>query len=79
MKRVLRRPIGVTKVVKQGFSWTVFFFGALVPLFRGDIKWFLIMLFSGMFTFGLSNIVFIFIYNQKYIEDLLEKGYSFVD
>ena len=30
---------GVTKTVKNGFSWTMLFFGAFVPLVRGDWKY----------------------------------------
>ena len=42
------------KQVKIGFSWTMFFFGFWVPLFRGDWKWLIIMLLLdiiGLFTF----------------------------
>lgn len=62
-----------------GFSWTFFFFGFWVPLFRGDIKWFVITLVAAFFTFGLSQLVFMFIYNGLYIKDLVKKGYKPVD
>ena len=29
---------GQMRTVKVGFSWTVFFFGFLVPLYRGDVN-----------------------------------------
>lgn len=62
--------------VKVGFSWTMFFFGVFVPLFRGDIKWFLITLIAGAMTLGLSNLVFMFIYNGLYIKDRIKEGYK---
>ncbi|MGU8834282.1 DUF2628 domain-containing protein [Clostridium perfringens] len=60
-----------------GFSWTVFFFGAFVPLLRGDFKWFIIMLFLQIGGFNLLTLLFMFKYNQWYIDDLIAKGYSF--
>ncbi|MEO2207890.1 DUF2628 domain-containing protein [Paenibacillus pabuli] len=79
----LQNSAGVTKNVKVGFSWTTLFFGFLPALFRGDLKWavimFLIAAAIGVFTFGfgawVSGIVFSFVYNKIYIKELLEKGY----
>lgn len=63
-----------------GFSWTTLFFGAFVPLFRGDWKWFLIMLIAAICTMGISNLVLCFIYNGIYTRDLLEnKNYEPAD
>ena len=77
MKRMMKNEIGQVKVVKEGFSWTMLFFGIFVPLYRGDWKWFLIILVANLFTYGLASIVFAFIYNEIYINNLLEKGYKF--
>ena len=77
MKRTMKNEIGQVKVVKEGFSWTMLFFGIFVPLCRGDWKWFLFFLFANLFTYGLASVVFAFIYNKIYINDLLEKGYEF--
>ena len=77
MKRIMKNEIGQVKVVKEGFSWTMLFFGIFVPLYRGDWKWFLIILIANLFTYGLASVVFAFIYNKIYINDLLEKGYKF--
>jgi len=66
---------GMIKNVKIGFSWTTFFFSFFPALFRGDIKWALIMFVVDCITMGISWIVFPFIYNKIYIKDLLEKGY----
>jgi len=59
----------------MGFSWTTLFLGFFVPLFRGDWKWFVIMLLSGVISIGLSWFVFPFIYNKIYIKELLDKGF----
>lgn len=82
----LRNKDGVTKNVKKGFSFTVFFFGFFVPLFRGDWKWALIMVASeialAFLTMGFGSlilhIIFILKYNEWYINDLKEKGYKVV-
>lgn len=84
MKVKLRNSGGVIKEVKVGFSWTTFFFGFIPALFRGDLKWALIMFILqvvfGTFTFGLGSavigLVFSFIYNKLHIKELIEKGYS---
>ncbi len=83
MKVTLEHESGVTKEVKRGFSWTVFFFGLLVPLIRGDLKWaaimFLLQAIVGFFTIGIGafviSLVFAFTYNKTYIKGLMEKGY----
>ena len=77
MKRTMKNEIGQVKVVKEGFSWTMLFFGIFVPLCRGDWKWFFLILVANLFTYGLASVVFAFIYNKIYINDLLEKGYKF--
>ncbi|SDZ07722.1 hypothetical protein [Tindallia californiensis] len=83
MKITLEHESGVKKEVKKGFSWTTFFFGFLVPLIRGDIKWaaimFIVAAVIALPTFGLGvflvDLVFAFIYNKTYAKELLEKGY----
>lgn len=71
----LKNKAGVMRRCKVGYSWTSLFFGFLVPLLRGDWKWAVIMFIAAMFTFNLSCIVFGFIYNRIYVNELLEKGY----
>ena len=67
---------GIQKKSFVGFSWTTFFFGFFVPLIRGDIKWFLIMLILSFLSFGLAQFILCFLYNKFYTVNLLEKGYS---
>jgi len=66
---------GMVKEAPVGFSWTTFFFGFFPALFRGDIKWAAIMFVVAFVTFGISWLVFPFIYNKLYIKGLLESGY----
>lgn len=68
--------MGNIKEAPVGFSWTVFFFGFFPPLFRGDWKWAIITFLLAVITAGLSNIVFMFIYNKLYIKDLIASGYK---
>ena len=70
---------GIQKKSFIGFSWTTFFFGFFVPLIRGDIKWFLIMLILSFLSFGLAQFILCFLYNKFYTVNLLEKGYSPAD
>tara|TARA_X000001036_G_scaffold392370_1_gene391174 strand:+ start:861 stop:1175 length:315 start_codon:yes stop_codon:yes gene_type:complete len=67
------------KKAPVGFSWTVFFFGFWPPAFRGDWKWFIIMLIATFITFGLSNFVFMFIYNKLHLNSLIDSGYAAAD
>lgn len=83
----LRNNNGVTKEVKQGFSWTVFFFGFFVPIFRADWKFAVIMFLASiagsMVIPGLGSwvimIIFMFKYNEWYINDLKAQGYRIVN
>jgi len=74
----LKNKAGVTKQVKKGFSFTMFFFGIFVPLVRGDWKYFFISLIAAIFTVGISWLVFPFFYNKLYMNDLLNKGYEII-
>ena len=67
------------KIVKEapvGFSWTTIFFGGFVPLFRGDWGWFFIMMIVNFITFGIASILFGFIYNRIYIQNMIKNGFK---
>lgn len=72
----LKNQSGVKIQVSTGFSWTTLLFGCFVPLFRGDIKWFWIMLILALLTYGISNLIFPFFYNSVYLQSLLTQGYT---
>lgn len=65
----------IVKAVPLGFSWNILFLGPLVPLFRGDFKWFFLGGLIVMCTAGLGLFAFPFIYNKVYVNDLMNKGY----
>jgi hypothetical protein len=67
---------GGIKEAPVGFSWTTFFFGFFPALFRGDWKWAVIQLLLALLTFGLSSLVFMFIYNRLYIKELVGAGFK---
>lgn len=78
---------GLRKEVKLGFSWTTFFFGWLVPLFRGDKEEAIMFLITGFlagiigsFTFGIAIIGYRVLiglkYNRMYAKTLMEKGWE---
>lgn len=75
---------GLTKDGFYGFSWTTFFFGPFVPLFRGDFLTFLgylaIVMIIGLITAGVGGyfcfIIWAFFYNSYYTKKLIEKGYK---
>ena len=80
---------GLIKSAPIGFSWTVFFFGGFPALFRGDLKWAVIMwiggaaaVFFAVITLGVLFflpwvfwLIFAFIYNKRYVTDLLGGGF----
>ena len=69
---------GQVKEVKSGFSWTSLFFGVFVPIVRGDMKGFIFQFAAAFFTAGISWLVVPFIYNKRYLNRLIDKGYEII-
>lgn len=71
----LKNDAGAVKIATVGFSWTTFFFGGWVAMFRGQwsevAKWF----FLNPITLFIWGIVQCWTTNKKTIHFLLEKGY----
>jgi len=79
-KIIIQHPVnGLTTNGYYGFSWTYLFFGGFVPLFRGEVLLGLIHLILSICTFGMSNVVFCFLYNKQYMIRMIEKGYILKD
>lgn len=83
---------GKFKKTCEGFSWTTLFFGPLVPLFRGDWKYFLVSVVilafaaSAPIPLELAQLIDLavlvggaFTYNGLRNKDLLNKGFTFTD
>lgn len=74
---------GLSATAYKGFSWTTFFWGPIVSLFRGDFITFLIIaaidIILSMATFIIGAIIFniawAFFYNSYQMRSLIAKGY----
>jgi hypothetical protein len=66
---------GQIRKVPQGFSWTTLFFGYFPALFRSDFKMAFVQVLLVLPTFGISCLVFPFIYNGIYERELREEGF----
>jgi len=63
---------GLTKEVKVGFSWTIFFFGALALIIRKQYG----LTAVSFLTFGLANFYFMFSGNRMLAQQLIENGWT---
>ena len=97
MAEVIMMKHPQTGVIKKGFigfSWTVFFFGWLAMVFRGDVILGLCLilatacsllfnetqyLFAHLLLLWLLQIIFAFTYNKAYTRGLIKKGFRFSD
>jgi len=59
-----------------GFSWTYFFFGWFVPLFRGELGVGALHLLFSIVTLGLWQLVLCFLYNKQYMTRMLTSGWE---
>ena len=70
---------GVVKVGRLGWSWTYFYFGFWVPLFRSEIGIAALHLLFTLVTFGLFKPVWSFLYNKQQMTRLLTSGWEVDD
>ena len=70
---------GVGKTARLGWSWTYFYFGFWVPLFRGEIGIAALHLLFTLITFGLFQPIWSFLYNKQHITRLLTNGWEVND
>lgn len=75
---ILKNPrTGSIKSAPAGFSWTTLLFGFLVPIYRKDWLWAVIILLAEIPTLGAASIPFAFFYNKIYAKNLFKNGYTF--
>lgn len=72
---VVHKDSGMRKTAYVGFSWTYLLFGWMVPLVRGEIGIAALHFFLTIFTFGLTQIIFCFLYNKQNLSRLLLNGW----
>ena len=69
----------LNKSIFVGYSWTYFFFGFFVPIFRGEIVVGLLHAILSFITFGLFWLIMSFLYNRQYSERLIASGWQLSD
>ncbi|WP_300561939.1 DUF2628 domain-containing protein [Companilactobacillus sp.] len=85
--RMRNEQTGQVRETKVGYSWTTLLFGFFPALFRSDWKYaiiqFLTALAVGTVTMGFGTplvpVVFSFIYNKLYINELIANGFTPAD
>lgn len=77
--RVKHEASGLMKQGFYGYCWTYFFFGWLVPVFRGEIGIGMLHLLFSLITFGIFQLIMPFLYNKQYTSRLLTSGFGFSD
>ena len=70
---------GIQKNCFVGYSWTYFFFGFFVPIFRGEISIGVFHLIFSLVTFGIFQLIMPFLYNKQYSTRLLNNSWLLND
>ena len=70
---------GIQKNCFVGYSWTYFFFGFFVPIFRGEISIGVFHFIFSLVTFGIFQLIMPFLYNKQYSTRLLNNSWSLND
>ena len=77
--KVKHNESGILKHCFVGYSWTYFFFGFFVPIFRGEISIGVFHLIFSVVTFGIFQLIMPFLYNKQYSTRLLNNAWSLYD
>ncbi len=74
--RIIHSVSGIAKDGYVGFSWTYLLFGWFVPVIRGELGVGVLHLIITFVSFGLSQLVFPFLYNRQYMNRMLTSGWA---
>ena len=74
--RIIHEGSGIAKDGFVGFSWTYLLFGWFVPVIRGEVGVGLIHLVITFVSFGLSQLIFPFLYNRQFMNRMLTSGWA---
>jgi hypothetical protein len=66
----------MAKVGYVGFSWTYLVFGWFVPVVRGELGVGVLHLLITLVSFGVSQLIFPFLYNRQYMVRMLTSGWE---
>ena len=74
--RIIHSVSGIAKSGYVGFSWTYLLFGWFVPVIRGELGVGVLHLVITFVSFGLSQLIFPFLYNRQYMNRMLTVGWA---
>jgi hypothetical protein len=74
--RIIHSVSGMGKNGYVGFSWTYLLFGWFVPVIRGELGVGVLHLVITFVSFGLSQLIFPFLYNRQYMNRMLTTGWT---
>lgn len=74
--RIIHSVSGIAKSGYVGFSWTYLLFGWFVPVIRGELGVGVLHLIITFVSFGLSQLIFPFLYNRQYMNRMLTTGWA---
>ena len=73
--RIIHSVSGIAKNGYVGYSWTYLLFGWFVPVVRGELGVGVLHLVITLVSFGLSQLIFPFLYNRQYMNRMLTNGW----
>ncbi|MFM6991627.1 MAG: hypothetical protein ACKOWD_10100 [Rhodoferax sp.] len=73
--RLIHPDSGLVKTGYIGYSWTYLLFGWFVPLVRGELGVAVLHLVITVFSAGISQLIFPFLFNRQYMQRMLIAGW----